>query len=228
MTVVLNFQKKDIPTLEKALKGLEELKTGSMHEHARFKDKKNAIVIYTSGKTVIQGSEPEKTKEWLLEKMGLTQELVLGFDEVGRGEHTGPFVIAGLIGDTNKLREVRDSKKTSKISDKFETVSKNAQCFGVFSFNAEFLDRLRNKGYTVNEIEEKTIDKIIELFNELGEKTRTIVDGNQLKLKNKDVEFTPRADDLEPVVGAASIVASLVREKSGDTGQRKTWNKKST
>ncbi|MEK7540139.1 MAG: hypothetical protein AAB558_02735 [Patescibacteria group bacterium] len=226
MTVVLNFQKKDIPALEKALAGLEGLKANSVHEHARFRDKKNVVVVYTSGKTVIQGTEPEKTKTWLLEKMGLAEELVLGFDEVGRGEHTGPFVVCGVLGDTNKLREVRDSKKTRSVTEKFETVSRNSLSFGVFSFNAEFLDYLRKKGYTMNEIEEKAIDKMIELFHELGEKPRTVVDGNQLKLKNKNIEFIPRADDLEPVVGSASIVAGFLREKSGDGAERKTWKKK--
>ncbi|MDO8634182.1 MAG: hypothetical protein Q7K34_02720 [archaeon] len=226
MTVVLNFQKKDTPQLEKALEGLEALKTNSVHEHARFRDKKNVVVVYTSGKTVIQGTEPEKTKEWLLEKMGLAEELALGFDEVGRGEGFGPMVIAGVFGDTNKLREVRDSKKTSSVSDKFEIVSRNALSFGAFSFNAEMIDRLRKKGHTINEIEEKAIDKMIELFNELGEKPRTVVDGNQLKLKNKNIEFIPRADDLEPVVGSASIVAGFLREKSGDSAERKTWKKK--
>ncbi|MBI4044247.1 MAG: hypothetical protein HY392_00895 [Candidatus Diapherotrites archaeon] len=228
MTVVLNFQKKDIPALEKALGGLEGFKVNSMHEHARFRDKKNVVVVYTSGKTVIQGSEPEKTKAWLLEKMGLTEELALGFDEVGRGEGFGPMVIAGVFGDTNKLREVRDSKKTANVSDKFWIVSRNALSFGVFSFNAEMIDRLRKKGFTINEIEEKAIDKTIELFSELGENPRTVVDGNQLKLKSKNIEFVVAADDLEPVVGSASIVAGFMREKSGDAAERKTWKKKSS
>ena len=227
MSITLNFQKKHLTLLESTLSEFQKIPVTSQYEHARFKDKDNVIVVYSSGKTVIQGKKEEEAKKNLLEKLGLTQELVLGFDESGRGENFGPFVIAGVLGDSNLMRENRDSKKTKKINEKFENVTKNALAIASFSLSAEFVDRLRKKGFNLNEIESKIIDKTTEVFLELEEKPRIVVDGNPMKTTKKEIEFIPKADDLEPIVGAASISAKFLRENSKDSKKRETWKQKS-
>ncbi len=228
MPIVLNFQKKDIPAIKRALNGLEELPATNKFEELRAKDGPNVVVVYSSGKTAIQGKEPEKTKQKLLEALGLAEELVLGFDETGRGENFGPMVVTGVLGDTNRLREIRDSKKTANIKEKFEKVSKNALAVASFSLNAEFIDRLRKKGRNLNEIEAAIIDKIFEAFKELGETPKTVVDGNPIKTKNREIKFLPKADDLEPVVGSASVAAKFFRDISKDDRKRDTWKNSKT
>lgn len=223
MSVVLNFQKKDISQIEKALAGLEKMPPTSQYEFSRFKDNENVVVIFSSGKTVIQGKKPERTKEFLLKNLGLSEELVLGFDEAGRGEKNGPMVIVGVLADTNRMREIRDSKKTKKISEKAAIVSENFLASSSFTLNAAFLDRLRKKGLNLNQLEAKIIQKTIEAFEELSEKPRTVVDGNPLEVKAKNTEFLVKGDDLEPVVGAASVTAKFLRENSKDKAKRETW-----
>lgn len=227
MSVVLNFQKKDIPAIEKALAGFERIPATSEYEQSRFRSEGNVVVVYSSGKTVIQGKSPESTKAVLLERMGLSEELVLGFDEAGRGEKTGPMVVAGVFGDTNALREVRDSKKTGNIGEKFGVVSRNMLASAAFVLNAEFVDRLRKKGLNLNEIEARIIDGLAGVFSELSENPKIIVDGNPLRTKNKSLVYLAKADDLEPVVGAASVTAKFLRETSKDDKKRETWKEKS-
>ena len=55
---------------------------------------------------------------------------------------------------------------------------------------------------------------------------KIIADGAPMKTKNNKIKFIPKADDLEPVVGAASIIAKHCRNNSSDKEERKTWKKK--
>lgn len=228
MQSVLNFEKKDVPKIKKYLSSFEKKENTTSFQELRTKINDSTITLFSSGKIVIQGSDHEKIKNQLLDNLSMKKELMLGVDEVGRGEDHGPFVITGVLGDKNKLRELRDSKKTKKITEKFLIATKNSDANVTVSFNAEFVDRLRKEGINLNQMEGVAVKKIVELFEELKQKQKVVVDGGIDFLKKKNVEFLIKADDLEPVVGAASVIAKFQRENSGDKKTRKSWKKKST
>lgn len=226
MQSVLNFGKKDIPKILELFEGFEKKQPTAPHQLARAKSQNSTITLFSSGKIVIQGTDHEKIKENILLAISGEKETMIGIDEVGRGELTGPFVICAALGDKNLLREVRDSKKTKKINEKFLIATKNSDAFAAISFNATFIDRLRAQGLNLNQMEAICAKKMIELFRELGQNKKTIIDGGVAFLKEKDVEFLVKADDLEPVVGAASIIAKFLREQSGDKAKRESWKTK--
>ena len=226
MQSVLNFQKKDIPLLEKYLAGFEKKENTAAAHVARAKSGKSTLTLFSSGKLVIQGTGHEKAKQEVLSALSLEKELIIGIDEVGRGEGSGPFVITGVLGNTNELRELRDSKKTHNISEKFVVATKNSLANVSVSFNAEFVDMLRKENINLNKMEAIAAKKMIELFRELGQNQKTIIDGEIEFVKEKNTEFLVKADDLEPVVGAASVIAKFLREQSGDKKKRESWNTK--
>jgi len=225
MQETLNFGKEKIEELKKVLSNFEEGKTTNYFEEQRAKHLECTITLYNSGKISIQGKNAGTVKEQILKKMGLEKELVIGIDETGRGEREGPMVIAGVLADTNLVREVRDSKKTSDVAKKEKIVSQKMLGSVKVTLNSELIDLVRNNGKNLNQLEENVIDSIAELLSGFAD-AKIIVDGAPLKVRNKKIEFKPRADDLEPVVGAASIIAKHERNNSSDSQERKTWKRK--
>lgn len=226
MTQTLNFSIADKNHITQILSEYEKLPTKTQFEDFRCKIGNSVVTLYHTGKLTIQGNDHEEVKQRLLSALGLQEELVLGIDEVGRGERTGPFVMAALLGDTNKLRELRDSKKTSDIKGKFALASANSLATMVLMINSNYIDRLREKGKTLDEIECEFIKGSRLIFERLGEKVQIKVDGNALKPCSGAAIFLPKGDDLEPAIGAASVIAKFLREISGDKEERKTWSKK--
>ena len=168
-------------------------------------------------------TDAESIKKKLLKAVETEGELILGIDEAGRGEGFGSFVVAGVLGKSRDLRQLRDSKKTRDLKAQYLRVKANSKAIFVFSHSAKEIDALREKGMTMNEITARIIDKIVKNSRQKGQKARILVDGSPLKVHESDVEFLPKGDDLEPVIGAASIVAKFEREKSKDRGKRKSW-----
>ncbi len=223
---MLNFGKGDKQRILAILRAYPEIETKAEFEEFRCKIGNSVVTLYRTGKLTMQGNDHEEVKQKLLAGLGLSEELVLGIDEVGRGERTGPFVMAALLGDTNKLRELRDSKKTSDIKGKFALASANSLATIVLMVNSTYIDRIREKGKTLDEIECEFIKGSRLIFDGLGEKVQIKVDGNALKPCSGGVSFIPKGDDLEPAIGAASVVAKHLREISGDKAERKTWKSK--
>lgn len=220
---VLNFGKADVKGLRNILSAMEELPVTADSMEMRAKTPGAAVTLYKSGKIVVQGINPEIVAERILREMGKKPEILLGIDETGRGELTGPMVVAAVLGDSNKLRELRDSKKTSKINEKEKIVTKNSLSQVVVALNAEMIDILRSNGKTLNEIEAVIVDKISEMFSGLELDVKVKVDGSALATKNKKIEFIVKGDDAEPVIGAASVLAKNYRNNSFDSKERKTW-----
>jgi len=223
MQSVLNFQKKEVPKIKKYLSTFEKKENTTEFHSIRAKSGNSTISLFTSGKMVIQGIDHKAVKEKLIEGLSLKKELIIGIDEVGRGENSGPFVITGLLGETTNLLELRDSKKIKKINEKFLIATKNSLANVSVSFNAEFVDMLRKEGINMNKMEAITAKKIIELFVELNQSHKVVIDGGVEFLKEKKVEFKIKADDTVPVVGAASVIAKFQRDQSGDKKIRKSW-----
>ncbi|MCX6802317.1 MAG: DUF3378 domain-containing protein [Candidatus Diapherotrites archaeon] len=221
MAITLNFAIHEKEQIKEIFSGFEKAKTNTSFEEARWKAHGCTVTLYSSGKLVIQGAEEEKVKEFVLSKMCQVQEISIGIDEVGRGEGFGPLVVAGVLGDRNRLRELRDSKKTGAIEDKKNIVSGNALAIATVEFSSEFVDMARRKGFTLDELQAKAAKGIAFALNPSNE-WPVVVDGKPLKGCN-GFEFLVKGDDLDPVVGAASVAAKSAREKSKDNGKRKTW-----
>ncbi|MBI2597895.1 MAG: hypothetical protein HYW50_01735, partial [Candidatus Diapherotrites archaeon] len=167
MQSVLNFRKNEIPVIEKFLSTLEKKENTTPDHVARAMLGKSTLTLFKSGKLVIQGTDHEWAKEKILSTLSLKKELMIGFDEVGRGEDFGPFVVAGVLADKNSLLELRDSKKTKKIGEKYLVATKNSLAHAGISLNAEFVDMLRREGINLNKIEAIAVKKMVELFEEL-------------------------------------------------------------
>ncbi|MEW6295125.1 MAG: DUF3378 domain-containing protein [Candidatus Diapherotrites archaeon] len=226
MEKVLNFGSKQKRQLIEILREFPQVETKNAFEELRCKAGNCTVTLYSSGKLVVQGNDCKKVTEEILQRMGLEEELVLGIDEAGRGESFGSFVVSFVLGDSNKLRELRDSKKTGNLKEKAEIVSGNALAVATVSLNSRLIDQLRNNGLNLNEIEVRIINNLVLLFDELGVKAKVKADGSRLNGTLKHVEFIVKGDDLEPVIGAASVIAKLAREESKDREHRKSWNVK--
>jgi len=109
------------------------------------------------------------------------------------------------------------------LEEKFVLVKKNALEIVVEKVSAQEIDELRGNGKSLNKIEHEIIEKLVKRFRKKHPKLRAIVDGQQLYAPIPGTEFLPKGDDLEPVVGAASVVAKYYREKSRDKEKRKSW-----
>ncbi len=228
MQCVLNFSenKKEV---QEFLKGFSCLETKSQYELLRCKSGKSVVTLYKSGKVLIQGEDYEKIKERILTGIEVKDEVVLGIDETGRGEDFGPFVVAGVLAKPGSLRELRDSKKVKDIERKMKLVKENALGIAVISFSAEELSTMHEAGKNLNEIEAKAIGEICSFFKEKAGNVKVVVDGSPIKGCPKEVVFLIKGDDLNPVVGAASVIAKNVRDTSEDNRKRSgwgTWSKK--
>ncbi len=223
MQAVLNFKDEEKKDVKDFLEKFPREKKGSKFEEVRCKINGCAVTLYSSGKLLIQGKNSEKVKEKILNGLQLKDELILGIDEVGRGEDFGPFVVAGVLGFTSRLREVRDSKKIKNIGEKTAIVMKNAVDSAVICFSASEIDSMRAKGKNMNEIEAKAINSIIGQIAGKWKEFEIIVDGGSLKGVNKKAKFLVKADDKIPQVSGASVLAKLVRENSADKEIRKSW-----
>lgn len=151
--------------------------------------------------------------------------MICGADEAGRGPVLGPLVIAGIIlQDDSKLRKcgVRDSKKCSP--EKRERLAKQikeiALNYEIIVIPASDIDDMR-KVMTLNEIEVNAFIKIIKKLKP----DVCYVDSADVNEKRfaedilKGLTFKPtiiskhKADDIYPVVSAASILAKTRRDE---------------
>ncbi len=224
MAVSLNFSKEDKPGIKSALGEFRAIATKTDFEEERWLVNGCTVTLYSTGKLVIQGKGEESIKHFIMDRLGLKEELLLGIDEAGRGESTGSMTVSLVLGDKNRLRELRDSKKVSDLDKKESIVTKNALATATFSFSSRYIDFVRKKGVTLNELQRRVIEHAPRVFLFEGEKLKLKVDGRRLRGAPKEVEFVVKGDDLDPVIGAASVLAKVAREKSGDKGKRETWN----
>ena len=225
MSITLNFSDKEIKKVLKVLEQFTPMQLTSEYMLARAKAGASVVTLYTSGKLLIQGGAEEQVRDKILKELKLDEELVLGIDETGRGEGFGPLVVVGVLADRNKMREMRDSKKIAKkkLEEKVKLVKGKALAVKSVKLSAKEIDKLRGSGETMNSIQAKAIDEIVKAVRALDLNFNVKVDGGRLPVKIKSVQFIPKGDDKEPVIGAASIVAKWEREHSKDKAVRKSW-----
>ena len=151
--------------------------------------------------------------------------MICGVDEAGRGPVVGPLVIAGVTFENDlELIEnnVRDSKKiTPKRREVLsKKIKESAVNYEITLISASDIDHMR-KVMTLNEIEVNAFSKIIEkLKPDICYVDAADVNDERFG-KNilSRLSFKPeiiskhKADDIYPVVGAASILAKTRRDE---------------
>ena len=223
MNISLNFSSQNLKSLQSFLDSFEIQKTNSKYELGRWKILESTAVLYSSGKLLIQGKNVEHVKELILSKIPLDDLLVLGIDETGRGENFGIMVVAGVLGKSKDLLELRDSKKTKDIEPKKKLVDKQAIHTYVKIFTPAEIDRARTSGINLNQLEAQAMDEIIAQAQKTSLEFKIKIDGNPLPVESKNVQFIVKGDDKEPVIAAASVLAKFTRDISSNKEKRKTW-----
>jgi ribonuclease HII len=150
--------------------------------------------------------------------------MICGVDEAGRGPVIGPLVVAGVvIQDDSILRKigVRDSKQVSP--KKRETLAKQikhyAEQYEILVIAASDIDDLR-RVMTINAIEVYAFRKVIAKLKPSVCYVDS-ADVNDIRFRDEilsELSFHPslvskhKADELFPIVGAASILAKITRD----------------
>jgi ribonuclease HII len=215
--VPLSLVEKEKEKILDYLKQYPELKVDEKHILIRVQVQDCVVTLYSSGKLLIQGNTCQLLADQIKEFLGGTGEVLIGVDEVGRGEQEGPFVVAGVLGKNEDLRELRDSKKVKDIGTGYKTALENIQSGLSISFSPGIIDSLRESGMNMNQIQSLATNTIIQSLG--GENAK--VDGSPLK--GIDAVFIVGGDDLIPVISAASVIAKHIRNTSEKKGIRKTW-----
>lgn len=149
--------------------------------------------------------------------------MLCGIDEAGRGPVLGPMVVAGVLIETDApLRQlnVRDSKKLTP--EKRETLAPEIMKiakYEVVVISADEIDKVRSE-MSLNEFEAKVFAGIIaKMKPETAYVDAADVDEIEFKkmilreLKEPvDIVSKHMADELFPVVSAASILAKVRRD----------------
>lgn len=154
---------------------------------------------------------------------------ILGIDEAGKGCIIGPLVICGCLIDEKKLPllkkfGVRDSKLLSprKRSFLYQKLKRVADDFVILKISAMDIDKLRTKTNLnkiwfhrvqniINSLEPKKVyvDALEANVKRCHEK---ILQGIKDELKDIEIICENFADKKYPIVGAASIMAKVVRD----------------
>lgn len=151
--------------------------------------------------------------------------MISGVDEAGRGPVIGPLVVAGVtLEDDSELikNRIRDSKKLTPGRREFlaKKIKKYAVNYEVLVIPAKDIDDMR-RVMTLNEIEVNAFAKVIQ---RLKPDICYIdsADVNEERFKNDiksrlsfklDIVSKHKADEIYPIVGAASILAKTKRDE---------------
>ncbi|MBS3778022.1 MAG: ribonuclease HII [Candidatus Thermoplasmatota archaeon] len=163
--------------------------------------------------------------------------MIAGVDEAGRGPVIGPLVVAGITAsDETALKQmnVKDSKKLSVKKRVFlaEQIKQIASNIEVVIIKATDIDDMR-KVMTMNEIEVHAFTKVIKKLKP----DQCFVDAADVNSKRfgnhisaqlpKKIEIISKhkADDIYPIVSAASIIAKTIRDKEIKTIAKSLENK---
>lgn len=162
------------------------------------------------------------------------EKVIAGLDEAGRGAVIGPLVIVGISFEEDKIKEldkigVRDSKELSqsrrvKLAEKIEELAKDIV---IIKVEACKIDSYRRDGTNLNKLEGIKFADIINLLSpdiayiDLPENNsekfgRFIKKMLREEAENCKLILEHKADSRYKVVGAASIIAKVEREKAID------------
>lgn len=168
--------------------------------------------------------------------------LICGIDEAGKGPVIGPLVICGVCFNESKIAileeiGVKDSKKLSpkKRNEFAKVIKENCHSIEIVIISPKDIDEREKERITLNRLEEL---KMADIINKLQPDIIYVdaVDvneerfGDSLKMllhyEPTHIISKHRADDIYPIVSAASIVAkdtrdsiiNKLKQKYGDLG----------
>lgn len=156
--------------------------------------------------------------------------LILGLDEAGRGPVIGSMIIAGVLIEKKKEKDlkelgVRDSKlltpkQRESLEKKIKKVAKEIHFIGI---TASEIDEKR-KRMSLNELEAMKMVEVTEMFKNKPDKVIIdLPDPTEPKYIRRmakygklefDITAEHKADMNYPIVAAASIIAKVNRDKS--------------
>ena len=168
--------------------------------------------------------------------------LIAGVDEAGRGCAIGPLVISGCLIKEEKIPEliklgVKDSKKLS-VKKRKKLISKIldlSEKIATIDLSPEQIDKVvesNRKLHKLNRLEAKTMAKIIEILKP----DKVFVDAADVitnRFRNHIQECLSintiiiakhKADEIYPVVSAASIIAKVKRDEEIESLRKKYGN----
>jgi ribonuclease HII len=152
--------------------------------------------------------------------------MICGVDEAGRGSVLGPLVVGAVYSESDDILKrigVKDSKKLSpKVRERMYNEISDACKISIISISASEIDG-RRKEMSLNEIELRMFAEACSGIpasviyadcpdvNESGfsKDMGRIMNGPEVIAKHK-------ADDIFPIVSAASIIAKVTRDRAID------------
>ena len=154
---------------------------------------------------------------------------ICGIDEAGRGPVIGPLVITGVLIDEKDEKKllsigVKDSKKLSALQRErmFDGITEAAKDIKTIITSPKEIDEaVESEHMNLNWLE---AEHMITILNEL-KPDKAVIDcpsnniiafKNYLKVKLKkkiELRLAHKADELYPVVSAASIIPKVTRDK---------------
>ncbi|MGI9279083.1 MAG: ribonuclease HII [Endozoicomonas sp.] len=135
--------------------------------------------------------------------------LVCGVDEVGRGPLCGPVVTAAVILDPeNPIAGLNDSKKLSekKRDILFDEIKEKALSWSIGRAEVEEIDELNILHATM-----LAMQRAVEGLSVKPE--LALIDGNRCPELSCAAEAVIKGDGRVPVIGAASILAKVTRDR---------------
>lgn len=151
--------------------------------------------------------KPLNHHEKKLRKAG--HRLIAGVDEAGKGSWAGPLVAAAVILDEKNIPEnIFDSKMLSaKQREKaFVQITKKSVSWSVHLVPARKIDELG--------IQKSNLEALSAAVKKLHVKPQAVlVDAFKITYGNRPVVNIIKGDALERLIGAASIIAKVVRDR---------------
>jgi ribonuclease HII len=148
---------------------------------------------------------------------------IAGIDEAGKGPVIGPMVICGVCCSEEELAKlqkigIKDSKKLStKKREELAKKIKDVAKVYLIEIQPRELDKLM-QSKTINDVLADSYAEIIKKLNPDVAFVDSFDEPKRLsaflsKRTGKDVRAAHRADELYPIVSAASIVAKVRRDR---------------
>lgn len=165
----------------------------------------------------------------------------IGIDEAGRGPLIGPMIFGGVLADEKQIKilkelGVKDSKLLPHPKREFLSVQikKNVLAYATLTVSPKEIDKSLAEKVNLNQLEAKKAADIINLLTRRVDEVEIIVDcpstnitswRNYLLQHIKHPEKIKlrcehKADLNHTIVGAASILAKVVRENEVDKIQK--------
>ena len=141
--------------------------------------------------------------------MVLSELLICGVDEVGRGPLAGPVVAAAVILDPKRpIDGLADSKKLSekRREDLFVQICEQATAWSLGRAEVDEID-------TINILQASLLAMQRAVEGLSPEPAHALVDGNRIPKLNCPARAIVGGDDLEPCISAASIIAKVTRDR---------------